>query len=187
MLADAEGERLELLAYTFVAENPRRLYSGFEIFARDYRGRFFDQVAAADERSGPIQLSHLVRNGGTRVFEFHLLPGKRRKLDFVWACRLSDRRFQSGSVCLCVAYRRLVRRRRSSVWRSMMARPAAPVRLYSTRRAGVTEPKGLGLSVTILHARIRNAWLKANTHNMPRLIRHPTRARSHGALVLGQQ
>jgi len=28
----------------------------------------------------------------------------------------------------------------------MMARPAAPVRLYSTRRAGVTEPKGLGRS-----------------------------------------
>ena len=28
--------------------------------------------------------------------------------------------------------------------RWMMARPAAPVRLYSTRRAGVTEPKGLG-------------------------------------------
>ena len=51
MLADAEGERLELLAYTFVAENPRRLYSGFEIFARDYRGRFFDQVAAGEAAS----------------------------------------------------------------------------------------------------------------------------------------
>ncbi|MGJ5134364.1 hypothetical protein [Bradyrhizobium oligotrophicum] len=47
--ADAEGERLELLAYTFLAtDNPTRLCCGFEIFARDYRGQFYEQVAAGE-------------------------------------------------------------------------------------------------------------------------------------------
>lgn len=49
---DLEGERFELLAYTFLASStPRRLCSGFEIFGRDYRGRFFDQVAAGEAQS----------------------------------------------------------------------------------------------------------------------------------------
>jgi hypothetical protein len=41
-----------LLAYTFLAESkPARLCSGFEIFTRDYRGRFYDQVAAGEAAS----------------------------------------------------------------------------------------------------------------------------------------
>jgi hypothetical protein len=50
--ANAEGERLELLAYTFLADDlNNRLCSGFEIFARDYRGRFYEQVAAGEAPS----------------------------------------------------------------------------------------------------------------------------------------
>ena len=41
------GERFELLAYAYDAGD-NRLASGFEIFARDRRGRYFDQVAIGD-------------------------------------------------------------------------------------------------------------------------------------------
>ncbi|WP_316169049.1 MULTISPECIES: hypothetical protein [unclassified Bradyrhizobium] len=41
---ECEGERYELLAYTYdTGEN--YLASGFEIFARDRRGRYLEQVA----------------------------------------------------------------------------------------------------------------------------------------------
>jgi hypothetical protein len=45
-----DGERFELLAYTYdTREN--RLASGFEIFARDNRGRYVDQVAMGEAGS----------------------------------------------------------------------------------------------------------------------------------------
>jgi hypothetical protein len=41
---EVDGERFELLAYTYDNAS-NRFASGFEIFARDHRGRYFDQVA----------------------------------------------------------------------------------------------------------------------------------------------
>jgi hypothetical protein len=47
MFVDIDGARFELLAYTYeIGEH--RLASGFEIFARDSRGRYVDQVAKGE-------------------------------------------------------------------------------------------------------------------------------------------
>jgi hypothetical protein len=47
MFVGVDGERFELLAYTYDAGD-NRLASGFEIFARDGRGRYVDQVAIGE-------------------------------------------------------------------------------------------------------------------------------------------
>jgi hypothetical protein len=50
MFVEIGGARFELLAYTYdTGEN--RLASGFEIFARDSRGRYVDQVAMGEAAS----------------------------------------------------------------------------------------------------------------------------------------
>ncbi len=50
MFIEIGGARFELLAYTYdTGEN--RLASGFEIFARDCRGRYVDQVAMGEAAS----------------------------------------------------------------------------------------------------------------------------------------
>ena len=47
MFLEVDGARFELLAYTYdTGEN--RLASGFEIFTRDSRGRYIDQVAMGE-------------------------------------------------------------------------------------------------------------------------------------------
>jgi hypothetical protein len=50
MFVVVDGERFELLAYTYDA-GENRLASGFEIFANDSRGRYFDQVAVGEAGS----------------------------------------------------------------------------------------------------------------------------------------
>jgi hypothetical protein len=50
MFLEVDGARFELLAYTYdTGEN--RLASGFEIFTRDSRGRYVDQVAMGEAAS----------------------------------------------------------------------------------------------------------------------------------------
>ena len=50
MFVELDGAHFELLAYTYdTGEN--RLASGFEIFARDSRGRYVDQVAKGEAAS----------------------------------------------------------------------------------------------------------------------------------------
>jgi hypothetical protein len=50
MFVEIGGARFELLAYTYDA-GENRLASGFEIFARDSRGRYVDQVAIGEAAS----------------------------------------------------------------------------------------------------------------------------------------
>jgi hypothetical protein len=50
MFVEIDGARFELLAYTFGA-GENGLASGFEIFARDSRGRYVDQVAMGEAAS----------------------------------------------------------------------------------------------------------------------------------------
>jgi hypothetical protein len=50
MFVDVDGERFELLAYTYDAGD-NRLACGYEIFARDSRGRYVDQVAKGEAAS----------------------------------------------------------------------------------------------------------------------------------------
>jgi hypothetical protein len=47
MFVEIDGARFELLAYTY-DNRENRLASGFEIFARDSRGRYVDQVAIGE-------------------------------------------------------------------------------------------------------------------------------------------
>jgi hypothetical protein len=50
MFVEIDGARFELLAYTYDA-GENRLASGFEIFARDCRDRYVDQVAKGEAAS----------------------------------------------------------------------------------------------------------------------------------------
>ena len=50
MFVEMDGAHFELLAYTYDA-GENRLASGFEIFARDTRGRYVDQVAMGEAAS----------------------------------------------------------------------------------------------------------------------------------------
>ena len=50
MFIEIGGARFELLAYTYDA-GKSRLASGFEIFARDSRGQYVDQVAIGEAAS----------------------------------------------------------------------------------------------------------------------------------------
>ena len=50
MFLEIDGARFELLAYTY-DEGENRLASGYEIFARDGRGRYVDQVAVGEAAS----------------------------------------------------------------------------------------------------------------------------------------
>ena len=50
MFVDIGGARFELLAYTYDT-GKNGLASGFEIFARDRRGRYVDQVAIGEAAS----------------------------------------------------------------------------------------------------------------------------------------
>jgi hypothetical protein len=51
MFKDAGGERVELLAYDCPASHGSPRMCGFEIFARNRRGRFHDQVGAGETAS----------------------------------------------------------------------------------------------------------------------------------------
>jgi hypothetical protein len=50
MFVETDGARFELLAYTYDS-GENRLANGFEIFTRDSRGRYVDQVAKGEAAS----------------------------------------------------------------------------------------------------------------------------------------